>query len=91
VALAFGAYAPVTLVRFRARQRRNELRELWHDVVDNLASAVRAGLSLPEALTQLGVRGPEPLRRHPFPALWRRLPRDGSVHLVRDVTRRPAL
>ncbi|HJU97690.1 MAG TPA: type II secretion system F family protein [Jiangellaceae bacterium] len=68
VALAFGvfaAYAPVALVRFRARQRRNELRELWPDAVDNLASAVRAGLSLPEALTQLGVRGPEPLRR-PF-------------------------
>jgi tight adherence protein B len=68
VALAFGAfaaYAPVALVRFRARQRRSELRELWPDAVDNLASAVRAGLSLPEALTQLGARGPEPLR-HPF-------------------------
>jgi hypothetical protein len=65
VAVAFGvfaAYAPVALVRFRARQRRDELRELWPDAVDNLASAVRAGLSLPEALTQLGVRGPEPLR-----------------------------
>jgi tight adherence protein B len=66
VALAFGlagGYAPVALVRHRARQRRAELRELWPDAVDNLASAVRAGLSLPEALTQLGVRGPEPLRR----------------------------
>jgi tight adherence protein B len=30
--------------------------------VDNLASGVRAGLSLPEALTALGVRGPEQLR-----------------------------
>ena len=30
------------------------LRELWPEVVDNLASAVRAGLSLPEALSQLG-------------------------------------
>jgi tight adherence protein B len=30
--------------------------------VDNLASGVRAGLSLPEALAQLGVRGPESLR-----------------------------
>jgi hypothetical protein len=29
---------------------------LWPDAVDNLASAVRAGLSLPEALTQLGQR-----------------------------------
>jgi tight adherence protein B len=55
----------VALVRYRARQRRGELRDLWPDAVDNLASAVRAGLSLPEALAQLGHRGPEPLRR-PF-------------------------
>ena len=68
IALAFGAftaYLPVGLVKYRARQRRAELRDLWPDAVDNLASAVRAGLSLPEALTQLGHRGPEPLRR-PF-------------------------
>lgn len=68
VAAVFGVgamYAPLALVRYRARQRRQELRELWPDAVDNLASAVRAGLSLPEALTQLGQRGPETLRR-PF-------------------------
>ena len=35
---------------------------MWPEAVDHLASAVRAGLSLPEALTQLGARGPEPLR-----------------------------
>jgi tight adherence protein B len=65
VAVAFGAFAayvPLALLRFRVRQRRAELRSLWPDAVDNLASAVRAGLSLPEALTQLGVRGPVPLR-----------------------------
>jgi len=68
VALAFGliaAYGPLALVRYRARSRRQELRELWPDVVDNLASSVRAGLSLAEALAQIGTRGPEPLRR-PF-------------------------
>lgn len=68
IALAFGVIAcwgPVTMVRFRARRRRGELRELWPEVVDNLASGVRAGLSLPEALSQVGVRGPEELRR-PF-------------------------
>lgn len=58
-------YLPVALVRYRQRRRRSELRELWPEVVDNLASAVRAGLSLPEALAQVGVRGPEQLRR-PF-------------------------
>ena len=68
IAVAFSviaAWSPVALVRFRARQRRRELRELWPEVVDNLASGVRAGLSLPEALAQLGSRGPAELRR-PF-------------------------
>lgn len=59
---AFAAYAPVALVRHRQRQRQVELRELWPDVVDNLASAVRAGLSLPEAVGQVASRGPEALR-----------------------------
>lgn len=62
---ALAAYAPLALMRFRAGRRRIELRELWPDVVDHLASAVRAGLSLPEAIAQLATRGPEPLRR-PF-------------------------
>jgi len=68
IAAAFGliaSSAPFALVRFRQRQRRAELRDLWPEVVDNLASGVRAGLSLPEALTQVGVRGPDELRR-PF-------------------------
>ena len=58
----FGALLPLALVRHRRAQRAVELREVWPEAVDNLASAVRAGLSLPEALTQLGVRGPEQLR-----------------------------
>ncbi len=65
IAAAFGllaGYAPLALVRLRQRRRRAQLRELWPEAVDNLASAVRAGLSLPEALAQLGVRGPESLR-----------------------------
>ena len=65
IALAFGGFAsllPLTLVRRRRAQRSVELREVWPEAVDNLASGVRAGLSLPEALTQLGTRGPEQLR-----------------------------
>jgi len=65
IGLAFGLFAaliPVTLVRRRRVQRSAELRELWPEAVDNLTSGVRAGLSLPEALTQLGERGPEQLR-----------------------------
>ena len=65
IALAFGGFGalgPLALVRRRRTSRRVELREVWPEAVDNLASGVRAGLSLPEALSQLGVRGPEQLR-----------------------------
>lgn len=61
----FAGYAPVALVKLRRRQRTVELRDVWPDVVDNLASAVRAGMSLPEAVAQVAVRGPEQLRE-PF-------------------------
>jgi tight adherence protein B len=65
VALAFGligGYLPVGVVSGRARRRQQELAEVWPEAVDNLASAVRAGMSLPDALAALGVRGPAPLR-----------------------------
>ena len=65
IGLAFGVMAggvPVALLKSRARKRLAEFRELWPDVVDNIASAVRAGLSLSEALAQVGERGPLPLR-----------------------------
>lgn len=66
IALAFGvmaAYAPTSLLHHLQRRRLTELREIWPEVVDNLASAIRAGMSLPEALMQVGDRGPESLRR----------------------------
>lgn len=65
VSLAFALMAgsaPVAWVRSRARRRRSQLREVWPDVVDHVASAVRAGLALPEALVQLAERGPTELR-----------------------------
>ncbi|GAB3191621.1 type II secretion system F family protein [Geodermatophilus arenarius] len=65
VSLAFGVFAaalPPVQVRRLAARRRADLREVWPEVVDNLASAVRAGLSLPESLAALATRGPEVLR-----------------------------
>ena len=65
IALCFSvmaAAAPISLMRMRARTRRSKLRDLWPDVVDNITSGVRAGLALPEALSQLAERGPEELR-----------------------------
>lgn len=57
-----GGYLPVAIVAGRARRRQRELAEVWPEAVDNLASAVRAGLSLPDALSALSTRGPVPLQ-----------------------------
>ena len=58
----FALLAPVAIVR-RMRQRRQLLlRDLWPEAIDNLASGIRAGMSLPEGLSGLAERGPEPLR-----------------------------
>jgi tight adherence protein B len=55
-------WLPWSLVRVRARRRRVVMRELWPEAVDHLRSGIRAGLSLPEAVSQLADRGPLPLR-----------------------------
>ena len=65
LALAFGGLAgwlPLGALRARRRRRLRELREVWPDAIDNMASGVRAGLSLPEAVAGLAERGPEALR-----------------------------
>jgi tight adherence protein B len=56
------SYLPVAVVAGRARRRQREFAEVWPEAVDDLASAVRAGMSLPDALAALAVRGPESLR-----------------------------
>lgn len=61
----FAVAAPRMLVSRQRHRRQSDLRELWPEVVDNLTSGVRAGLSLPEALAAIGDRGPEQLRE-PF-------------------------
>ncbi|MFD1825492.1 MULTISPECIES: type II secretion system F family protein [Mumia] len=64
------AYVPVGVIRARAGRVVAERAAAWPEAVDHLASAVRAGLSLPEAVAGLGERGPEPLRG-PFAAFAR--------------------
>lgn len=61
----FAAAVPRLVVSRLRHKRQADLRELWPEVVDNLTSGVRAGLSLPEALSAIGIRGPEQLRE-PF-------------------------
>jgi tight adherence protein B len=65
VALALGvasASLPVAALGRRAAARRRARAGCWPDAVDDLASAVRAGMSLPEAVSALADRGPEALR-----------------------------
>jgi len=60
-AIAAG-YLPILLLRRLTTQRARVLRRAWPDAVDGLVSAVRAGMSLPAAIHELGEKGPEPLR-----------------------------
>jgi tight adherence protein B len=59
----FGFLAFPALLRRQRRARARSVRELWPDVVDNLASAVRAGLALPEAM--IGLEGTAPAELAP--------------------------
>ncbi len=62
LAAVVAGYLPLAVLRRRARSRSVALRSAWPDAVDMLGSAVRAGMSLPEAVIDMGIRGPEALR-----------------------------
>lgn len=56
------ASVPVVLLRRRIAQQAKARQACWPDAVDQLASAVRAGLAMPEAVADLSRRGPVSLR-----------------------------
>lgn len=62
LACGMGFIGPKLGVKRIAAKRRAQLRDQWPDAVDHIRSAIRAGMSLPDALMQLQYRGPEPLR-----------------------------
>lgn len=62
LAAVAGGLVPILVLRRSAAARRMSVRAAWPDAVDGLVSAVRAGMSLPEAVGDLGRAGPEPLR-----------------------------
>ena len=62
LAAALAATVPTWALRRRAAARRRALRAGWPDAVDMLVSAVRSGMSLPEATSELARTGPDPLR-----------------------------
>jgi tight adherence protein B len=59
---AAAAWSPIAITRARLLKRRRLLREGWPDAIATLVSGVRAGVSLPEACSALGERGPAELR-----------------------------
>lgn len=77
-------YLPFGVLKRRARQRDARLRSYWPDVVDGLTSAVRAGMSLPEAIADLGEHGPD-LLRPAFAACSAEHHATGSMALALDV------
>lgn len=83
LASAMGAAAPLLVVRRRRAARLRANRAAWPDVVDDLASAVRAGLSLPEAVVEAGTRAPEGLRA-PFSRFADDLRVDGRFAIALD-------
>lgn len=60
-AIVAGALPVLALARL-ARSRREAARVLWPDVVDQLVSAIRAGLALPDAVSALSRSGPDATR-----------------------------
>lgn len=83
LAAVAAGYLPLAVLRRRARSRSIALRSAWPDAVDMLGSAVRAGMSLPEAVIDLGARGPEALRP-PFTAFAADYRASGSFAIALD-------
>lgn len=54
---------PLVLLQTRARALADKRMEVWPEVVEHLISGVRAGLSLPEALSEVAIKGPEIIRQ----------------------------
>jgi tight adherence protein B len=57
-AAAVGFFLPFLLIGWRARAHRKATRVVWPDVVDQLVSAVRSGLALPDSVMTLATTGP---------------------------------
>jgi tight adherence protein B len=59
---AVGGWLPFGVVSWRAAARRRANRTMWPDLVDQLVSAVRSGLALPDGLAALATTAPESSR-----------------------------
>lgn len=87
-----GSFLPLLVARRREQREAHRRREAWPDVIDGLVSAVRAGMSLPEAVAAVGDRGPAVVRPvfEQFAADYRATGRFGeSLNRMRDSLRDP--
>lgn len=62
LAAGLGSCIPRLLSNRRHNREAQRRRQAWPDVIDGLVSAVRAGMSLPEAVAAVGDRGPVVVR-----------------------------
>ncbi len=63
-AAAFAAGAPLALYRSRHERRRAEAHDAWPRLIEEIRLLTGSvGLSIPQALIDVGRRGPEPLRQ----------------------------
>ncbi|MGV8852313.1 MAG: type II secretion system F family protein [Rhodoglobus sp.] len=86
VVVCAGALAlllPSLAISWRARIRRRATRVVWPDVVDQLVSAVRSGLALPDGLMTLAQTGPA-VTRGAFAAFSSRYRATGNFSVAVD-------
>jgi len=63
-AAVFAAGAPLALYRSRHEQRRAEAHDAWPRLIEEIRLLTGSvGMSIPQALLDVGRRGPEPLRK----------------------------
>lgn len=82
-AAATALLAPTLAIGWRARARRRATRVVWPDVVDQLVSAVRSGLALPDSLMTLAQTGPA-VTRSAFAAFSQRYRATGNFSIAVD-------
>ncbi|WP_350349559.1 type II secretion system F family protein [Agromyces sp. G08B096] len=83
VAGVLGLASVPAAVHARAIRRRAANRAVWPEVVDHLVAAVRAGMSLPDAVGALGTLGPVATRA-PFAAFDAEYRRTGNFGVAVD-------
>jgi len=80
---ALALMLPSLAISWRARVRRRATRVVWPDVVDQLVSAVRSGLALPDSLMTLAHTGPA-VTRDAFAAFAARYRATGNFSIAVD-------